>query len=61
MEENNMSRERYLRSVLRELITYVIFLVVLCVCKYHSALMYAVLHHLLANPQRFREVPESNE
>lgn len=43
MEESNTSRERYLRSVLRELVTYVVFLVVLCVCKYHSALMHPVL------------------
>lgn len=48
MEESNTSRERYLKSVLRELVTYMIFLVVLCVCKYHSALMHPVLYYLLA-------------
>jgi len=48
MEESNTSRERYLKSVLRELVTYMIFLVILCVCKYHSALMHIVLYCLLA-------------
>lgn len=48
MEESNTSRERYLKSVLRELVTYMIFLVVLCVCKYCSALVHPVLCYLLA-------------
>lgn len=32
--EETTSREKYLKSVLRELITYLIFLLVLCICKY---------------------------
>lgn len=47
MEESNTSRERYLRSVLRELVTYMVFLVVLCVCKYCSAPVHPVLDYLL--------------
>lgn len=48
MEESNTSRERYLKSVLRELVTYMVFLVVLCVCKYCSAPVPPVLCYLLA-------------
>lgn len=48
MEEGNTSRERYLKSVLRELITYMVFLVVLCVCEYCSAPLHPFLYCLLA-------------
>lgn len=48
MEESNTSRERYLKSVLRELVTYMVFLVVLCVCKYCSAPVHPALCSLLA-------------
>lgn len=33
MEESNTNREKYLKSVLRELATYLLFLIVLCICK----------------------------
>lgn len=36
MEDSDSSRERYLRNVLREMVTYVIFLITLCICKYHG-------------------------
>lgn len=47
MEESNTSREQYLKSILRELITYMVFLVVLCVCKYYSAPVHPVECYLL--------------
>lgn len=34
MEESNANREKYLKSVLRELVTYLFFLVVLCILTY---------------------------
>ncbi|XP_006885373.1 PREDICTED: polycystin-2, partial [Elephantulus edwardii] len=34
MEENNTSREKYLKSVLRELVTYLLFLVIVCILTY---------------------------
>ncbi|GAB1289916.1 Polycystin-2 [Apodemus speciosus] len=34
MEESSASRERYLKSVLRELLTYLLFLIVLCILTY---------------------------
>lgn len=34
MEESNANREKYLRSVLRELVTYLFFLILLCICEY---------------------------
>lgn len=52
MEESNTSREQYLKSILRELITYIVFLVVLCVCKYYSAPVHPVLYYLLVIPER---------
>ena len=59
MEESNTSRERYLKSVLRELVTYLIFLVVLCVRKYCSALMHPVLYYLqFQNKGCFSDVGE---
>lgn len=38
MEERSTNREKYLKSVLRELVTYLLFLVVLCICEYTLAL-----------------------
>uniref|UniRef100_A0A8C4VD31 Polycystin-2 n=1 Tax=Gopherus evgoodei TaxID=1825980 RepID=A0A8C4VD31_9SAUR len=57
--EENTSRERYLKSVLRELITYVIFLVVLCVLTYGmvSSSMY---YYTRVMSQLFLETPLSN-
>lgn len=37
MEERSTNREKYLKSVLRELVTYLLFLVVLCICEYTLA------------------------
>ncbi|XP_024059713.1 polycystin-2 [Terrapene carolina triunguis] len=56
--EENTSRERYLKSVLRELITYVIFLVVLCVLTYGmvSSSMY---YYTRVMSQLFLETPLS--
>ncbi|KAG3276298.1 polycystin 2, transient receptor potential cation channel [Ictidomys tridecemlineatus] len=34
MEESNTNREKYLKSVLRELVTYLLFLIVLCILTY---------------------------
>uniref|UniRef100_A0A8C7NZS3 Polycystin-2 n=1 Tax=Oncorhynchus mykiss TaxID=8022 RepID=A0A8C7NZS3_ONCMY len=34
MEDSDSSRERYLRNVLREMVTYVIFLITLCILTY---------------------------
>ncbi|XP_052054362.1 polycystin-2 [Apodemus sylvaticus] len=34
MEESSASREKYLKSVLRELLTYLLFLIVLCILTY---------------------------
>uniref|UniRef100_A0A7M4FZE9 Polycystin-2 n=1 Tax=Crocodylus porosus TaxID=8502 RepID=A0A7M4FZE9_CROPO len=58
MEENNTSRERYLKSVLRELITYLIFLVVLCILTYGmvSSNMY---YYTRVMSQLFLEMPIS--
>lgn len=38
MEESNTNREKYLKSVLRELVTYLLFLIVLCICEYTLSL-----------------------
>lgn len=38
MEESNTNREKYLKSVLRELVTYLLFLIVLCICEYTVSL-----------------------
>ncbi|XP_042726978.1 polycystin-2 [Lagopus leucura] len=58
MEENNTSRERYLRSVLRELITYVIFLVVLCVLTY-GTVSSSMYYYTRVMSQLFLETPVS--
>ena len=36
MEASDSTRERYLRNVLREMITYVMFLITLCIREYTS-------------------------
>lgn len=33
MEDSDSSRERYLRNVLREMLTYIAFLITTCICK----------------------------
>uniref|UniRef100_A0A8C9LCJ9 Polycystin 2, transient receptor potential cation channel n=2 Tax=Pavo cristatus TaxID=9049 RepID=A0A8C9LCJ9_PAVCR len=58
MEENNTSREKYLRSVLRELITYVIFLVVLCVLTY-GTVSSSMYYYTRVMSQLFLETPVS--
>lgn len=34
MEDSDSSRERYLRNVLREMLTYIAFLITTCICKW---------------------------
>lgn len=34
MEDSDSSRERYLWNVLREMLTYIAFLITICICKY---------------------------
>uniref|UniRef100_A0A8B9QLI6 Polycystin-2 n=2 Tax=Apteryx owenii TaxID=8824 RepID=A0A8B9QLI6_APTOW len=58
MEENNTSRERYLKSVLRELITYLIFLVVLCVLTY-GTVSSSMYYYTRVMSQLFLETPVS--
>lgn len=36
LEERDSSREMYLKNVLREMITYVLFLITLCICKWNT-------------------------
>ena len=33
MEDSDSSRERYLRNLLREMLTYFSFLIITCICK----------------------------
>ncbi|XP_027709222.1 polycystin-2 [Vombatus ursinus] len=58
MEESNTSREKYLKSVLRELVTYFLFLVVLCILTYGmvSSSMY---YYTRVMSQLFLETPVS--
>ncbi|XP_074131507.1 LOW QUALITY PROTEIN: polycystin-2 [Sminthopsis crassicaudata] len=58
MEESNTSREKYLKSVLRELVTYFFFLVVLCILTYGmvSSSMY---YYTRVMSQLFLETPVS--
>ncbi|KFQ06468.1 Polycystin-2, partial [Haliaeetus albicilla] len=58
MEESNTSRERYLRSVLRELVTYMIFLVVLCVLTY-GTVSSSMYYYTRVMSQLFLETPVS--
>ena len=34
LEDSDSSRERYLKNVLREMMTYIVFLITLCICKW---------------------------
>ncbi|XP_075565619.1 polycystin-2 [Pelecanus crispus] len=58
MEESNTSRERYLKSVLRELVTYMIFLVVLCVLTY-GTVSSSMYYYTRVMSQLFLETPVS--
>uniref|UniRef100_A0A8C3TPA3 Polycystin-2 n=1 Tax=Catharus ustulatus TaxID=91951 RepID=A0A8C3TPA3_CATUS len=58
MEENNTSRERYLKSVLRELVTYMVFLVVLCVLTY-GTVSSSMYYYTRVMSQLFLETPVS--
>ncbi|XP_061849432.1 polycystin-2 isoform X2 [Colius striatus] len=58
MEESNTSREQYLRSVLRELVTYVVFLVVLCVLTY-GTVSSSMYYYTRIMSQLFLETPVS--
>uniref|UniRef100_A0A669EF01 Polycystin-2 n=1 Tax=Oreochromis niloticus TaxID=8128 RepID=A0A669EF01_ORENI len=58
MEESDSSRERYLRNVLREMLTYVAFLITICILTYGmvSANMY---HYTKVMSQLFLDTPLS--
>ncbi|KAM8842582.1 polycystin-2 [Synchiropus picturatus] len=58
MEDSDSSRERYLRNVLREMVTYVAFLIVLCILTYGmvSANMY---YYTKVMSQLFLDTPLS--
>ncbi|KAG2465855.1 polycystin-2 [Polypterus senegalus] len=58
MEESSTSREKYLKNVLRELVTYIIFLVILCILTYGmvSSNMY---YYTKAMSQLFLDAPLS--
>ncbi|MBN3281828.1 PKD2 protein, partial [Polyodon spathula] len=59
MEDSSASREKYLKNVLRELITYIIFLVILCFLTYGmvSSSMY---YYTKVMSQLFLDTPISN-
>ncbi|RXM99331.1 Polycystin-2 [Acipenser ruthenus] len=60
MEDSGASREKYLKNVLRELITYIIFLVILCILTYGmvSSSMY---YYTKVMSQLFLDTPLSND
>uniref|UniRef100_A0A8C5JLF4 Polycystin-2 n=1 Tax=Junco hyemalis TaxID=40217 RepID=A0A8C5JLF4_JUNHY len=58
MEESNTSREQYLKSILRELITYMVFLVVLCVLTY-GTVSSSMYYYTRVMSQLFLETPVS--
>ncbi|XP_074396846.1 polycystin-2 isoform X3 [Zonotrichia albicollis] len=58
MEESNTSREQYLKSILRELITYMLFLVVLCVLTY-GTVSSSMYYYTRVMSQLFLETPVS--
>ncbi|MBN3315646.1 PKD2 protein, partial [Atractosteus spatula] len=59
MEDSNTSREKYLKSVLRELVTYVMFLVILCILTY-GMLTSSLYYYTKAMSQLFLDTPVSN-
>ncbi|XP_005667068.2 polycystin-2 isoform X1 [Sus scrofa] len=58
MEESSTDRERYLKSVLRELATYLLFLIVLCVLTY-GMMSSSVYYYTRIMSQLFLDTPVS--
>lgn len=57
-EESSTNREKYLKSVLRELVTYLLFLVVLCILTY-GMMSSHVYYYTRTMSQLFLDVPVS--
>nr|XP_025729326.1 polycystin-2 [Callorhinus ursinus] len=58
MEESNTNREKYLKSVLRELATYLLFLIVLCILTY-GMMSSSVYYYTRIMSQLFLDTPVS--
>ncbi|XP_008572478.1 PREDICTED: polycystin-2 [Galeopterus variegatus] len=58
MEESNSNREKYLKSVLRELVTYLLFLIVLCILTY-GMMSSNVYYYTRIMSQLFLDTPVS--
>ncbi|XP_036902026.1 polycystin-2 isoform X3 [Sturnira hondurensis] len=58
MEESNTNREKYLKSVLRELVTYLLFLIVLCILTY-GMMSSSVYYYTRILSQLFLDTPVS--
>ncbi|ELW70198.1 Polycystin-2 [Tupaia chinensis] len=58
MEDNSTNREKYLKSVLRELVTYLLFLVVLCILTY-GMMSSSVYYYTRLMSQLFLDTPVS--
>ncbi|XP_069341463.1 polycystin-2 [Eulemur rufifrons] len=58
MEESNTDREKYLKSVLRELVTYLLFLIVLCILTY-GMMSSNVYYYTRMMSQLFLDTPVS--
>ncbi|XP_036988868.2 polycystin-2 isoform X2 [Artibeus jamaicensis] len=58
MEESNTNREKYLKSVLRELATYLLFLIVLCILTY-GMMSSSVYYYTRILSQLFLDTPVS--
>ncbi|KAM5271785.1 polycystin-2 [Ctenodactylus gundi] len=58
MEESSTSREKYLKSVLRELVTYLLFLIVLCILTY-GMMSSSVYYYTRTLSQLFLDTPVS--
>ncbi|XP_073897887.1 polycystin-2 isoform X3 [Castor canadensis] len=58
MEESNTNREKYLKSVLRELVTYLLFLIVLCILTY-GMMSSNVYYYTRTMSQLFLDTPVS--
>ncbi|XP_031192915.1 polycystin-2 isoform X1 [Mastomys coucha] len=58
MEESNTNREKYLKSVLRELVTYLFFLIVLCILTY-GMMSSSVYYYTRTLSQLFLDTPVS--
>lgn len=58
MQESSLSREKYLQSVLRELLTYLLFLVVLCILTY-GMMGSSIYYYTRLMAQLFLDTPVS--